>query len=118
LWSRFTGGAVAVWLAVHCPERVDGLILVDSFARLRACPGYDIGFSEAEVAELRALFQAAWGTGASIELVAPSLATDEHLREQWARYERMSATPTALVNAFDVHGSVDVRDLLCEVAVP
>jgi pimeloyl-ACP methyl ester carboxylesterase len=118
LWGDFTGGAVAVWLAVHCPARVAGLILVDSFARLRADAGYDIGFSEAEVAERRALFQAAWGTGASIELVAPSLAADEHLREQWARYERMSCTPTAMVKAIDVMTSVDVRDLLSEVAVP
>jgi pimeloyl-ACP methyl ester carboxylesterase len=92
LWGDFAGGA-AVWLAVHCPERVDGLVLVDSFARLRADAGYDIGFSEAEVAERRALFQAVWGTGASIELVAPSLAADEHLREQWAAIRTCSPVP-------------------------
>src|SRR5262249_4931338 len=61
LWGDFTGGAVAVWLAVHGPERVEGLILVDSFARLHADAGYDIGFSETEAAELRALFQARCG---------------------------------------------------------
>jgi pimeloyl-ACP methyl ester carboxylesterase len=118
LWGDFTGGAVAVWLAVHHPTRVDGLILVDSFARIRADVGYDIGFSDAEIAERRAVFHAAWGTGASIELVAPSLASDEHMREQWARYERLSCTPTAMVNSLDVMTSIDVRSLLSEIAVP
>jgi pimeloyl-ACP methyl ester carboxylesterase len=36
LWGDFAGGAVAVWLAVHRPARVDGLILVDSSAPMPA----------------------------------------------------------------------------------
>src|SRR5262249_17372514 len=40
------------------------------------------------------------------------------MREQWARYERMSATPTAMVNAFDVHGSVDVQQTKCSNGRP
>jgi class 3 adenylate cyclase len=105
-------------LAVHCPERVVGLILVDAFACLRAYPDYEIGFSDEELDERRAFFKSSWGTGASIGLVSVSLAADDHAREQFARCEQMSATPSALVDAMDVQNAIDVRDLLGEVAVP
>ena len=118
LWGNYGGGAVALWLAVHCPERVSGLILVDAFACMRSHPDYEIGFSDAELAERRAFLESSWGTGASIEMLSASLAADEHVREQWARYERMSATPSAIVDAFDVMNAIDVRDLLGEIAVP
>jgi hypothetical protein len=40
------------------------------------------------------------------------------MREEWARYERVVATPTSMTIAFDVHNSVDVRDLLAQVTQP
>ena len=54
LWGDLMGGAVAIWLAVHCRERVERLVLNDASACRRAQPGYDIGASEPEVAERRA----------------------------------------------------------------
>ena len=118
LWGDGAGGYVAIWLAVNCPERVDGLILNDASACIRAHPGYDIGFTEQELAERRTLLQASWGTGASIAFVGASLEHDERLREEWARFERLGATPSAIVAAFDVALALDVRELLSQVAVP
>ena len=94
--------------------------LVSSFTRPSACyrehPDYDVGLTEAEVAEQRALFQTLWGTGITINFLMPSLADDERLVEEWARYERMMATPNAVLAVFDVLGDLDVRDLLPQVS--
>jgi pimeloyl-ACP methyl ester carboxylesterase len=116
--GHFFGGAVAVWLAVHCPERVEGLILYDATACLQARPGYEIGLAEPEMAQLRAFLQSLWGTGATIGMLAPSMAGDERVVEEWARYERQVATPSSIVAGFDVTAAIDVRDLLPQVAAP
>ena len=78
--------------------------------------GYDIGFTDAEYAERREIFQTLWGTGVTINFLAPSLADDERLVEEWARYERMIATPNSILAAFDVVAELDVRDLLPRVS--
>jgi pimeloyl-ACP methyl ester carboxylesterase len=49
-------GATAVWLAVHCPERVNGLILCGASSCIRTCPG-QIGLAEPEVTALREVFR-------------------------------------------------------------
>ena len=46
LWGDASGGAVAIWLAVHCADRVTGLVLDNSSASVRAQPGYEVGFSD------------------------------------------------------------------------
>jgi pimeloyl-ACP methyl ester carboxylesterase len=111
-------GAIAVWLAVNCPERVDGLILYGASACLRERRGYDIGVSEADVTALREVFRTRWGTGMTAGFLASSLASDERLVEEWARYERMMATPNAIVALFDAVAKLDVRDLLPKVTTP
>lgn len=117
VWADGIHGAVAVWLAVHYPSRLDGLILNDASACFRACTGYEIGFTDAERAERRAFLQELWGAGASIMLLAPSVADDERMLEEWARYERMMATPNSALVAFDVAADLDVRSLLSQVSV-
>lgn len=109
-------GAIAVWLAVHHPERVDGLILYGASACFREHPGYDVGLSESEVAALREVFQEHWGTGMTANFLAPSLADDERLVEEWGRYERMMATPNSILALFDAVADLDVRDLLPHVS--
>jgi class 3 adenylate cyclase len=118
LWGDTTGGAVAIWLAVHHPERVDRLVLDNAFACRRAHPGYDIGMTTDEVVELRARYQAIWGTGATIAMFGSSLVDDARIREDWARYERSAATPSSIAAAYDMSVELDVRDLLAKVAVP
>ena len=112
------GAAVAVWLAVHHTERVDGLVLSDGSACLRAHTGYDIGLTDDAIARSRAMFLSIWGTGATIGFIAASLAGDDRQREDWARYERIAATPSSFVAVFDATMDFDVRELLPEVSVP
>jgi pimeloyl-ACP methyl ester carboxylesterase/class 3 adenylate cyclase len=118
VWGDGPGGAVAIWLAVHRPERVDRLVLNDASACRRPQPGYDLGLTDTEIAERRAMMGALWGTGATISFLGASLEHDERLREEWARFERVAATPSTFMAAFDVSLALDVRELLPQVAVP
>jgi pimeloyl-ACP methyl ester carboxylesterase len=117
-WGDAAGGAVAIWLAVHHPDRVTGLVLDNASACVRARPGYDIGFTHRETSERRALFETMWGTGATLDLIASRFATDEKVRADWARYERIAATPSSILAVYDIVVALDVRDLLSAVAVP
>lgn len=108
-------GATAVWLAVHCPDRVDGLILYGASSCFRECPGYDIGLAEPDLSALREVFRTRWGTGMTTGFLASSLASDARLVDEWARYERMMATPNSILTFFDTVSRFDVRDLLPQV---
>lgn len=108
-------GATAVWLAVNRPERIDGLILYGASACYRRHPGYDIGVDEHDVAALRDVFRSSWGTGMSTGFLATSVASDPRLVDEWARYERLMATPNSVLAFFDSIVNLDVRDLLQEV---
>jgi pimeloyl-ACP methyl ester carboxylesterase len=109
-------GAAAVWLAVHCPERIEGLILYGASCCYRRHPGYEIGVSEADVAGLREVFRTSWGTGITTGFLATSLANDPRLVDEWARYERLMATPSSILSFFDAVAALDVRDLLPQVS--
>ena len=108
-------GATAVWLAVHHPERIDGLILYGASSCYRQHPGYDIGVAERDVAALRDVFRTSWGTGMTTGFLATSLASDPRLVDEWGRYERLMATPNSILAYFDSVAELDVRDLLPQV---
>jgi class 3 adenylate cyclase len=118
VWGDGPGGAVAIWLAVHYPDRVAGLVLDNASACRRRRAGYDIGMTDSEVAERRAAFPSMWGTGATITWVGAQFAADERMRQDWARYERVTATPNRFVAIYDAVIELDVRDLLAAVRVP
>jgi class 3 adenylate cyclase/pimeloyl-ACP methyl ester carboxylesterase len=118
MWGQAVGGAVAIWLAVHHPDRTAGLLLDNATARVRAAPGYDIGLTDGEVDARRVFLESSWGSGASIGLIASELAEDERTREEWARYERLAATPSGILASDTVALGIDARDLLAEVATP
>jgi class 3 adenylate cyclase len=59
-----------------------------------------------------------WGTGANLDLVAPSRAGDESLRAWLARLERLSSSPGAMRLIVRNYATQDVRQDLGELRVP
>jgi class 3 adenylate cyclase len=59
-----------------------------------------------------------WGRGASVDLLAPSLARDERFRRWWARLERLGASPGAAMALRIMNGQIDIRSTLSAVRVP
>jgi hypothetical protein len=59
-----------------------------------------------------------WGRGASVDLLAPSLARDERFRRWSARLERLGASPGAAMALRIMNGQIDIRSTLSAVRVP
>jgi class 3 adenylate cyclase len=59
-----------------------------------------------------------WGTGADLDLVAPSVAADDNFRRWYAQVQRMSASPATAVAMARRWFEVDVRSVLPAIGVP
>jgi pimeloyl-ACP methyl ester carboxylesterase/DNA-binding SARP family transcriptional activator len=111
------GGPMALALAATYPDLVEGVVLVNSGARI-------VGDrTAAELAALRqryAIFADRWGTEdtVALDVLAPSLAADEGYRAWEPRYERQSASPAAMRELLEMLLTIDVRSLLPSVSAP
>lgn len=111
-----SAGPIAMLFAASRPERVSGLVLINSFARARYAPDHPDGVSDAYVERTLSWIESEWGTGAFSERVAPS-ATAGALRGT-ARGERQIASPGAAVQRMRVAFDTDVRHVLATIQAP
>jgi class 3 adenylate cyclase len=118
LFAQSEGAPMAVLYAATHPERTRALVLYAGMARMTGAPGYEWpGTAEQREARIAQTFDA-WGSGARLDLIAPSAADDVALRRWFGRLERLAASPGALRLLFDIGGATDVRDVLPSIAVP
>lgn len=113
------GGPMALLFAATYPDRVDGVILEVSAARL----GRSDDVSDEQRAARTAAWEhliSMWGTVDTImpDAFAPSLAADPEFRTWWPRYERQCATSTELRTLLQMNAEMDVRGILSEVHQP
>ncbi|QEC49701.1 adenylate/guanylate cyclase domain-containing protein [Baekduia soli] len=118
LQSYASGGPLAVAFAAAWPERTSALILYASMV----APHRDDELPWAATPQQREerLRRGAehWGTGANLEVMAPSVAGDVRMREWLGRLERLSATPAGMLRVAANLAGVDVRPLLGGLDVP
>jgi class 3 adenylate cyclase/pimeloyl-ACP methyl ester carboxylesterase len=107
------GGAMTELFAATHPERVSGLILMGSYANAKiSIPAYqDPKRAEGEIL-------ASWGTGASLSAFAPGLAHDPEFLDWWARFERLSASPSAVIKLRHMNSEIDVTAILPSIQAP
>ncbi len=108
LFGHSEGCAMSALFAATYPERISGLILFGGYITTR-----DLNI--AEVVEQRVKF---WGTGAMLRRVAPSLAADPAAVTQFAKFERLSASPGAVKSFTRLNSQIDVSSILPAVRVP
>lgn len=109
--------AAPILLAVSHPDRLEGLVLLNAYARLSIGPDHSIGIPDHQVAEYREHADAGVITGV-IDLWCAGCALDED-RQRWIlRCMRASASPRGLAALFERDLDTDVRDLLPLVQVP
>jgi class 3 adenylate cyclase len=108
LFGHSEGCAMSALFAATYPERVSRLILFGGYVTRR-----DVNY--AELAEQRVKF---WGTGAMLKRVAPSLAADPAAVAQFAKFERLSASPGAVKAFTMLNSQIDVSFILPAVRVP
>lgn len=112
------GGPMAMLFAVTYPDRVAGLILDSTAASI-------VPLSESREAReqrlaVREMWLERWGTEQSLTLaaMAPSVASDPWYRAWQPRYERQSASPSALRDLVSLIEEIDVSAILPSIDVP
>jgi class 3 adenylate cyclase len=62
--------------------------------------------------------ESSWGTGDTVRLFAPEMAEDRAFREWWARFERLGASPQAVIDLTRMNVEIDIRAILPSIRVP
>jgi class 3 adenylate cyclase len=118
LMGNAPGCAPALVFAATHPGRVDSLILLGGYARLRAGAGYPYGLDQADVDQIADAILGTWGTGADLDLFAPAVAADDNFRRWYAQIQRLSASPATAAAMIRLWYEVDVRSVLPAIRVP
>ena len=113
LFGVSEGGPMSILFAATYPERVAGLILFGTYARAvgASVPQDDLAASERAVRE-------GWGTGRSLPNFAPSAAGNPSAIANWAKFERLSASPSDVINLLRMNNEIDVRHILPAIRLP
>jgi pimeloyl-ACP methyl ester carboxylesterase len=113
LFGVSEGGPMSLLFAATYPERVAGLVLFGSFAR-----SVGASHNQDNPADAERAIRAGWGTGKSLPGLAPSLVGDPSYFQWWAKLERLSASPTDVINLARMNREIDVRHILPAIRVP
>ena len=112
------GGMLAMFFASTYPEQTSALILVDACARTLRDVDHPWGLPPDRVPQVIELIEKRWGTGASLEVLAPSVARDERFRRWYARYERLAMGPGGMRAMLTSEVQRDLRSVLSAIRVP
>ena len=105
------GSAMSVLFAATYPERVAQLILFGGFA-------VSANFRANDLEERVAQVVAMWGTGEIGKVVMPSQAASPDAVVEFAKLERLSASPGAVKAIMLLNSLIDIRPILPTVQVP
>jgi pimeloyl-ACP methyl ester carboxylesterase len=118
LFGPSEGGPMAALFAATYPDRCVSLILYGTLARWLRSPDYPQGRPAELVTAYGKVWIDGWGTGASLNVLAPTLAGDERFRRWWGRFERHSVRPAMMAPIFDDLAELDIRAVLPAIRVP
>lgn len=107
------GGAMSQLFAATYPDKVSALILLGTYANARRSITSYRDPAAGDAAILKN-----WGTGASLPDFAPGLAGDPQFLNWWARFERLSASPSAVVKLRHMNSEIDVTAILPAIQAP
>jgi class 3 adenylate cyclase len=119
LFGISEGGPMSILFAATYPQRTSALVLYGSIARGTWAPDYPWGVKlDQEWEDWLEGWRKGWGGPYGIDLWAPSAAHDAQFRQWWAKYLRLGASPSAVINNFRMNAALDVRDILPTLHVP
>ena len=112
------GAAPALVFAASHPERVEKLIVMGGYARLRHDDDYPCGVDQDQIDMIAQTVLAGWGTGMDLPLTDPSMVGDEDFTAWYAQMERLAASPGAAEAMARQWFETDVRSVLPTITVP
>jgi pimeloyl-ACP methyl ester carboxylesterase len=119
LMGSSEGVPMSILFAATYPDRVQALVCLGGMARSTADDDYPWQPpAEALLAAGAELIAPNWGTGAMIDVAAPSQADNPEARAFFARMERASASPGMLAALALMFFQTDVRDVVPSVHAP
>jgi pimeloyl-ACP methyl ester carboxylesterase len=86
--------AVSTLFAATFPERTLALGILNGYASTRRADDYPWGLPPEAFDRFIDALATSWGTGQSLDFLAPDLAKDRSFQEWWARLERLTTSPT------------------------
>jgi class 3 adenylate cyclase len=104
---------MSMLFAATYPERTQSLILYGTYADFHTWvlpPDRFERFLEK--------VDRSWGQGESLGTFAPTMMADERFKQWWARFERMGASPSAVITLMRMNSQIDVRHILPAIRVP
>jgi pimeloyl-ACP methyl ester carboxylesterase/DNA-binding CsgD family transcriptional regulator len=107
------GAPMALMFAAAYPERTRALVLYGGYAHFHRWV-----MSPECVERFVAEVESSWGSGATLRAMAPGRASDPHFAAWWARFERLSCSPTAAIALARMNEEVDLRGILPSIRVP
>ncbi|MCP3370442.1 adenylate/guanylate cyclase domain-containing protein [Bradyrhizobium cajani] len=110
LFGHSEGCPMSALFAATYPDRVSHLILFGGYA-VAAMLSNDM---EKRIAE-RLKF---WGTGEMLKTLSPSRATNQNAIDQFAKYQRLAASPGAIKAISFLNAKIDVKAILPSVQAP
>ncbi|HUF85536.1 MAG TPA: adenylate/guanylate cyclase domain-containing protein [Acidimicrobiia bacterium] len=119
LFGMSQGVEPSLLFATTYPERTVGLVLYGGMARSIEAPDYPWAAPLDDVLAANVeLIAPAWGTGASLDTFAPTVADDPSARDWMAKMERSAASPGMVRQLYLMALDTDVRHLLPTVQAP
>ncbi len=113
LFGISEGGAMSVLFAATYPERTRALVLYGAYGHF---PSWVL--PPDKLTAFLDMIDRDWGTGTSLKAFAPSKLSDERFKSWWARFERLGASPSAVIALMRMNSEIDIRHILPAIRVP
>jgi len=113
LFGASEGGAMSMLFAATYPDRTRALVLYGAFGHFFSWvtpPDQLEAFLER--------LEKNWGTGETLASFAPNLLFDDAYKRRYARFERLSASPSSATALIRMNSEIDVRPILPSIRVP
>jgi pimeloyl-ACP methyl ester carboxylesterase/DNA-binding CsgD family transcriptional regulator len=112
IFGASEGVPIALLFAATHPDRATALLLWGGMARWSPSADYPWSLTDEMYAGIVELSVSQWGTGFSAQLLFPSGAEEPAVREWFAHYERVSASPGGFATITLNNTALDVRSVL------
>jgi class 3 adenylate cyclase len=113
------GGALAMLFAAAYPERVHGLVLFGTLARVLPAPDYPAGILQQPLFDrMNDVITNHFGEGRLLEWLSPEVAKIPIAIEFMGRFERAAASPRAVIKHLEWCYQLDVRPVAKALRVP
>jgi class 3 adenylate cyclase len=118
LFAVSEGGPISLLFAATHPERVNAIVLYETFVRYGGVADYPIGMERDAHQTLTETMVEHWGTGLSLFGFGTSQSSDPRIQALWGQAERSSNSPGGFRVLYELIQEVDVRPALQSVQSP